>query len=104
MEVQIQTGQAANSDQHPGKDGREKKKTEQTQPNRSRLVEQAQQRAGITKRQQRSGEKADRQNAEAPFEPKRAAGSSSRRRQSPRLIEQIMRQKKHRLNHRNETN
>src|SRR5229473_7270565 len=103
MEVHVQPRQPRNSENNPGGNRREKEEAHQTHPNRSSPVKRAQSGICIAKGEQRSGDKARRQKPEDQFDPERAGGFAPCGRKGPRLIEQIMGQKKNGLNNCDET-
>src|SRR5712691_812939 len=103
MEVHVHPRQPRNSENNPGGNRREKEEAHQTHPNRSSLVKRAQSSVCIPKCEERSGNKAHRQEAKYQFDPECPGGIVPYGRKCPRLIEEKMRQTKNGLNHCNKT-
>src|SRR5882724_5878946 len=104
MKIHIPPNHSSKSKNNPRPNRRQEKKTQQAQPSRSRLVQRAHGPIGIPKRQNRSGNKADRQKAKSQPNPLCSRRIASCRGEGPRLIKKIVRQEKNRLNHHDEAN
>src|SRR6266446_6702816 len=103
MEVHVQPRQPSNSKNDPGGNRRKEEETQHTHPNRSSPVKGAQSSICLAKGEQRSGNKAHRQNAKGKLDPERPRGFAPCGRKCPRLIEEKMRQKKNGLENYDET-